>query len=356
MLLSLLESGHSAMMNDLITTYREQHGNDGIKPSEILDELREAFVTINEGTPRRVEWIHPSYRDLVIEQLGDGGTLKSAFLNRMNLAGIKLALSDAGGPTGTLRFPLMSNAKDWKTLHDRTLEVARSSDVKDCAALLAVLIAALDSSVGLERSTLLSILTTTCHLVREQWDSCRAKLNASAIRAYAAASERTSAMEPMPVLDASFQEALQNLTRQAIDEESDFLFEYSDLDELLSMVEEIRKSEPRLLRRLNFPESVYETFQAVLARVDEALKLDRDYDSPDGYDSEADASFGLAASLKRLANLAPRVRKTAELKIEKLTSNARRCRYEYEEYEGKKYHRHNRGPRCARNIVCAPMR
>jgi hypothetical protein len=211
MLLSLLESGHYARVKDVLATHREQCGNDGNKPDDILDELREAFIRVLGLPNGHVEWIHPSYRDLVIEQLRDGGPLKSAFLNKMNLAGIKLALSDTGGPTGSLRFPLINSRTDWETLQRRTLEIAQSSDMKDCTALLTVLVAALDSSVGPERLRLATILTAACGLIRNQWDSGQATLDASAIRAYTAASERTSPMEPMPALEASFQKALQNV-------------------------------------------------------------------------------------------------------------------------------------------------
>ncbi len=314
--------------------YRGQYGDDGIKPSEILAELTEAFVVVKGTTQRYVEWIHPSYRDLVIEQLRDGGSLKSEFLNRMNTAGIKLALSDTGGLTGRLRFPLISSVKDWDTLQRRTLEAARSSGVEDSTTLLTVLVAALDGSVGQEGSALLTILKATCRVIREKWDANQVVLNASAISGYAAASERTSPMEPMPGLEATWQAAHRSLRRQVEDVDSDFLFEYSALDEFLSLVEEIRKSEPRLLRRLKFPEGLDEDFQALLTRVDQELERHRSY-SPDkdGYDSEADASFGLAASLKRLEKAAAGIEEAAKRRISNLTLNANRCREKYQQLE-----------------------
>jgi len=73
MLLSLLESERYATTEDVLSAYRAQYGESGIKPSEILDELAEAFVRIKGTTQRYVEWIHPSYRELVIEQLREGG-------------------------------------------------------------------------------------------------------------------------------------------------------------------------------------------------------------------------------------------------------------------------------------------
>jgi hypothetical protein len=334
MLLSLLESGHYTTTEDVLSAYLAQYGNGVSKPGEILDELTEAFVTVKGTTQRYVEWIHPSYRDLVIEQVRDGGSLKSEFLNRMNVAGIKLALSNTGGSAGSLRFPLISSPKDWDALRRRTLETAPSSGVEDSTALLTVLVAALDGSVGQERSKLMTILKETCDVIRNKWDSHQVELSASAISAYAAASERTSPMEPMPGLDATWQAALRSLRTQLKDEASDFLFEYSALDEFLSVVEEIRESEPRLLRRLRFPEGLDGDFAALLARVDQELQSDRSYGGEKaGYDSEADASFGLAASLKHLQEIVPSVKEATMTRIANLTSNANRCRENYRELE-----------------------
>jgi len=332
MLLALLESGHYPTAEDVLSTYHAQYGDGESKPSDILDELAEAFVRIKGTTQRYVEWIHPSYRDLVIEQLRDGGSLKSEFLNRMNIAGIKLALSDAGGSTGKLRFPLVGSAKDWDTLEKRTVEAARNSRVEDCTALLTVLVAALDDAAGQERSTILTILKATCSVIREKWDSGQIELTATAVNAYAAASELTSPMEPMPALERTLQAATSSLKRQVQDESLDFLFEYEPLDEFLSVVDAIRKSEPRLLHRLRFPDGLEQDFEALLARVDQELKNDRTWTEKDAYDSEADASFGLAASLDLLAGAVPDILEAVKQRTEGLKRNANSCREKYLEF------------------------
>jgi hypothetical protein len=334
MLLSLLECGHYPTAEDVLSTYEAQYGDAQNKSSEILDELTEAFVTMKGTTQRYVGWIHPSYRDLVIEQLRDGGSLKSEFLNRMNMAGIKLALSDVDDSTGRARFQLISSADDWETLQRRALEVARRSGVAHCADLLTVLVAAIDSSLGQERSELLTILKFSCRVVREKWDSGQVELSATAIGAYATASERTSPMEPMPALDATWKAAVESLAQQIADEDFDFLLEYSALDEFLFLVDEIRKSEPRFIRRQRFPESLEGTFETLLSRIDRELDSDRSYSNEkDGYDSEADASLALAASLGRLAEAAPNIDAAAKQRITSLTLNANRCRNKYQELE-----------------------
>jgi hypothetical protein len=60
------------------------------------------------------------------------------------------------------------------------------------------------------------------------------------------------------------------------------------------------------------------------------LAYDRDWDDKDGYDSEADASFALAASLRRLQGIVNTIEGAANSRIERLTSNANRCRAKYE--------------------------
>jgi hypothetical protein len=334
MLLSLLECGHYPTTEGVLSTYDAQYGDTRKESSEILDELTEAFVSVKGTTQRYVGWIHPSYRDLVIEQLRDGGSLKSEFLNRINIAGIKLALSDVGDSTGKARFRLLSSPDDWEALHRRALEVAQHAGVAHCADLLTVVVAAIDGSLGQERSELQTILKSACSAVRERWDSGQVELSASAVAAYAVASERTSPMEPMPTLDATWKSAVGSLEQQINDNDFDFLLEYSVLDEFLFLVKEIEKSEPRFIRRQGFPDSLEGIFDTLLSRIDRELESDRWYSNEkDGYDSEADASFGLAASLGRLAGAAPNIDEAAKQRITSLTENANRCRSKYQELE-----------------------
>src|SRR5260370_23997149 len=148
-------------------------------------------------------------------------------------------------------------------------------------------------------------------------------------------------MEPMPGLERTWQASLECLRRQVEDNDSDFVFEYEALDEFLSVGEEIRNSEPRLLHRLKFPGSLEGDFEALFWRVDQTLKDDRSH-SPekDGYDSEAHASFSLAASLKRLQGAVPNIEEAAKSRIASLTLNANRCREKDQELEAEESEQH----------------
>jgi hypothetical protein len=335
MLLALLESDYYCTTDELLSRYRSQYGDSGTNAQEDLEELTEAFITIKGTTQRYVEWIHPSYRDLVIEQLRDGGSLKSEFLNRMNVAGIKLALSDTGGSSGRLRFPLISSSKDWDILRARTAQVATTVGIDQCTTLLTALANAMDGSTGHERSALLEILKGTCHIVRGRWDLEQVELDAPAINAYSAASEYTSPIVPMPSLEPAWRAALSRMQSQVRDPDADFLFDPGALDDFLALVEAIKNAEPRLLRRLGFPEDLDDDFKALLVRVDGELQTKRTYSDRDSYDGEADASFGLAASLNRLRQAAPEIGEVARSTISSLTLNANRCRQKYEELDEK---------------------
>jgi hypothetical protein len=332
MLLALLESEHYCTTEELLSRYQSQYNDADARPKEDLEELTEAFVTIKGTTQRWVEWIHPSYRDLVIEQLRDGGSLKSEFLHRMNVTGVKLALSDTGGSTGKRRFPLVTSSKDWDVLRDRTLQLAESCSIAQLTELLTVLANAMGGSAARELA-LSEILRSTCQAVRAKWDVEQTELDAAAIEAFSAATEYTSPMVPMPALEATWRAAVSRLRSQASEPDLPFLFWPEPLDDFLAIVQAIKESEPRLLHRMGFPNALDEDLKTLLEEIDAELRDPQSYDDRDSYDGEASASFGLATSLNRLCAVAPSIEGAATETIKNLTVNANRCRQKYAELE-----------------------
>ena len=55
----------------------------------------------------RVDWVHPSWRDLVIESLADDAAARRHFLARCGVDGAALALSGGGGAAGERERPLL---------------------------------------------------------------------------------------------------------------------------------------------------------------------------------------------------------------------------------------------------------
>ena len=67
----------------------------------------------------KVAWVHPSWRDLVIEHLRSDAVAREQFLRQTSVYGALLAISIAGGADGTRKLPLLVGDSDWDALNDR---------------------------------------------------------------------------------------------------------------------------------------------------------------------------------------------------------------------------------------------
>ena len=66
----------------------------------------------------RVDWVHPSWRDLVIEELAEDAETRRHFLARCGVDGAAIALSGSGGAEGARERPLLREDADWDALGD----------------------------------------------------------------------------------------------------------------------------------------------------------------------------------------------------------------------------------------------
>jgi hypothetical protein len=89
-------------------------------PDAILQHLTGAFINQLDGG---LTWVHPSCRDLVIEQIRLDETLRRQYLTRCRLEGLQLATSIGGGPLGKTHLPLLVNDNDWAALRTHALEL-----------------------------------------------------------------------------------------------------------------------------------------------------------------------------------------------------------------------------------------
>jgi hypothetical protein len=87
----------------------------------------------------RVDWVHPSWRDLVIEQLAADPWLRRRFLRRCGIDGAALALSGAGGAAGERVRPLLLEDADWDALGDGMHHLCEEIDRTGAVRLLRVL-------------------------------------------------------------------------------------------------------------------------------------------------------------------------------------------------------------------------
>jgi hypothetical protein len=122
---------------DLAATMRRHH-TGGLRrpPGELIDRLTDHFLRV---TPLGIGWIHPSWRDLVIDELAEHAEARRGFLSACGIYGVMLALSRKGGARGERSLPLMICDGDWDTLGDRIGELLPDLEHQDLGRLLLAL-------------------------------------------------------------------------------------------------------------------------------------------------------------------------------------------------------------------------
>jgi hypothetical protein len=287
LLISLLEAGSRCPIEMLAALYRAHCPPEFRSPAEpLIDELTESFVAVateqywdldDEGlaekTRRVVDWIHPSYRDVIIDELSREPQVRERFLATMSLPGLMLAISDAGGATGQRYMPLMIDAHSWELLADRSVAIARSGDLQTAVDLIEVLTNACEGAVDPNtRDQLASILGSVCASCVERWDVSGVALTAEQIDTFASATLICSPMPRMPSLDESWRTATNKVEANLQSEDFSFFCPgEGGFQEWAGMARAIDSSEPRLLRRHRFPAAARyrNLIETVISRLDD---------------------------------------------------------------------------------------
>jgi hypothetical protein len=118
LLISLLDAPAGLICErELAAVVRRHHaGGLSLPPGELIDRLTDHFVRL---TPLGIGWVHPSWRDLVIEELREDPIARHGFLSVSGVDGVTLAVSRAGGVAGERTLPLLITDGDWDVLGDR---------------------------------------------------------------------------------------------------------------------------------------------------------------------------------------------------------------------------------------------
>lgn len=96
----------------------------------------------------KIEWVHPTWRDLVIGTLVANDEARRHFLERCGVHGFALALSTAGGAAGERTLPLLEDDADWDVLTDRIYELVAELEPAELIAALSALRQALNELNG----------------------------------------------------------------------------------------------------------------------------------------------------------------------------------------------------------------
>jgi hypothetical protein len=194
----------------------------------------------------RVDWVHPSWRDLVIESLAADPGERRRFLRRSGVDGAAIALSRAGGVEGERSRPLLQGDADWDALGDGLYALCADIDEADAIRLLDVIAAAGDDD---EVKALAELV-----LRRLGWSG--KAVSVDAIGAWASVSAKLDPRPDAPAVAMTWL-ALEPTRAPETPEELDRMADWLRLAELLS------ERAPELIEGLGFPhryEAVLEAF------------------------------------------------------------------------------------------------
>jgi hypothetical protein len=185
----------------------------------------------------RVDWVHPSWRDLVIDSLATDAVARRRFLSHCGVDGAALALSGGGGSEGERERPLLRDDGDWDALGDGLHHLSVELDEAEAIRLLQVLA---DAGDGRELQALAALV-----LNRLDWKG--KVLSVEAIGAWLALAERPEPRPEPPAFAMTWLELEPSAaprTPEAMERMADWL----QLAELLA------EHDPELLQSLGFPE------------------------------------------------------------------------------------------------------
>lgn len=99
---------------------------------EVFHELTEAFIRKPSGSRyvpgiglfrSHFQWVHPSCRDLVIDELAEDKYLRTSFLSSCSILGLQIATSVGGGREGKRTVPFLVEEQDWQLCCNRALNL-----------------------------------------------------------------------------------------------------------------------------------------------------------------------------------------------------------------------------------------
>lgn len=169
LLVALLDVPAGLIGERELTVAVRRHHPGGLRrpPTELIDRLTDHFLRV---TPLGIGWVHPSWRDLVIEQLATDAPARQRFLSAAGIDGVTLALSQEGGAAGERQLPLLQDDPDWDRLGDRLHRLLPGLEAPELARLLFALDAAvLGTSDPRQQLECRSLATHLLDATRRMW-------------------------------------------------------------------------------------------------------------------------------------------------------------------------------------------
>src|SRR5271169_4917191 len=216
---------------------------------------------------RLIDWMHPSYRDLVIDELQQHATLRKKFLAHAGLGGLSLALSAAGGAQGSRRFPLMESNEEWTIVTRRARELVTNPTM--VSQLITIVTDALGDANPSERKKILELLRELCERGGRAWNEAKFAIKPSDLEIYYNATILVSPLPPMPDLSAIWDETVCMLDKRLERRHYSFILDSDPLSDFKSVIRIISDAEPRFLKQQDFPAALHALLEKLLTRINQ---------------------------------------------------------------------------------------
>ena len=168
LLVALVDQPPGPVPERELATAARRHARDGFPrpPSVLVDRITDHFIRL--VPPTSVTWVHPSWRDLVIDHIASDSDDREAFLRACSLDGLLLALSRGGGSSGERSQPLLVTDHDWDRAVERLYELVPDLVDGDLSRLLSALADALGTTP--DHPELQALATATLDRIASCWE------------------------------------------------------------------------------------------------------------------------------------------------------------------------------------------
>lgn len=260
-LLGLLDAAPGPVSERELTGALRRHSPTGLaRPiAEIVDRLADHFL--RHVAQSSVTWVHPSWRDLVIDELAADDRARRDFLGACGIQGAALALSTAGGSAGERTLPLLRDDSDWDALAGRLAALLPELQPAETTLILATFAEANQSTTAHERDELDALAGETLGHLGRSWQAAGNAVPIGLLAAWLALAAELRQPPPPPTvaIAATWIELLPaeapDLTAPA---------QVAALDDWLALAELLAAHAPDTLRRFGFPDGQTATLEAIV--------------------------------------------------------------------------------------------
>lgn len=248
--------------------------------------------------------MHPSYRDLLIEELMYDRQLRKLFMQNMTIPGIKLALSDTGGYEGQRFFPLMVDDEYWEILRERCIQLVDQINSFEIQSLLTILTNGITQSKSQkEIRELEKILINVLKQVFSKWNTTPSKLSPYDIDAYCKASLFIKPLPPIPDLIQTWQYYLDSFIKDLDEAESYVIIYAYSLEQIIDLITLIEDNEPRFLKQVGFPKLLQKEMGRLVKILEDEVGSEVLLSEYEEYKDEAERLAGFVTCCENLAEL-----------------------------------------------------